>query len=105
MPVSLTDIATAATQSPFASQVLGALQAQIIVVLGEVATTPDHRVRQKFAEKAQLAIQGYATALAPAIANNLPGSYNNLSAVSDTDVKATMASIWTGAAYEFVTLS
>lgn len=102
MAIALVDVATAANQSPFASQVLGALQAAVTAILGELATTADHRIRVKFAEKAQLNLVAYATAMAPAVANNLPGTYSDLKNVTDTDVKNSLNGIFTQVAFEVI---
>ena len=102
MPIPLREIAAADGYAPFVAQVTGALQAAIKAVCREDAATPDHRVRSKFAEKAQLTLGAFAVAVAIAVAENLPERYSSLEDVTDEDVRASLNDLFTQVAFEVI---
>src|SRR5229473_2478582 len=107
MALSLATIGTAGTNngSTFYTQVQGALQAQVTAVLAEAASTAEHNVRYLAAKKCEVAGASYVPGLCVIIAQQLPGTYSNLSAVADADVNTAFSGIWTQFAYSICTLT
>lgn len=106
MALSLATIGTAGTPgTTFYTQVQGGLQAVVTAVLAEAASTADHNVRYLAAKKCEVNGSNYVAQLCVAVAQQLPGTYSNLSAVADADINTAFSAIFTGFAYSICTLT
>ena len=106
MALSLATIGGAgATGTTFFTQVQGALQTQVTAVLSEAASPPEHNVRYLAAKKCETNGAAYVPQLCVAVAQQLPGTYSNLSAVLDADINTAFSAIWNGFSYSICTLT
>lgn len=95
MAIAYLDIGSSVNDVNFQNRVIGALNAQCVVVNNEAGATPNHALRMSLMGRVIAAPEGYARKFSPLICSIAPiSSLANYSAATDAQILTGVAAVW-----------